>query len=150
MEDKVVHCELPKPRTMAHKFHIPLPPRQISSNGKAGGARRSAVTPSTVTPPSLTAQSLPATRYETCKNAQYQATALLSRMASNPTTPRRLTPASSPLSSPLSKPDEPGSYTSLRAGDKNEGDRKDLADHYFSIRVERSLYMFLLCGSFLT
>ncbi|OCK81275.1 hypothetical protein K432DRAFT_295881 [Lepidopterella palustris CBS 459.81] len=93
---------------MANRFYISLPPPTPSM--QKSGSRRPPLTPSTVSPPCISSQTSSASRRDSGCRSPTKATSLLAKVASHPSTPRRGTPASSPLPSP--SPKSPGEHHS--------------------------------------
>ncbi|KAF2841427.1 hypothetical protein M501DRAFT_909623, partial [Patellaria atrata CBS 101060] len=119
---------------MANQFYIPLPPQ--TPHGKQA-VRRPPVTPSTITPPSISRHnSSVAVRQVTGVKSPDQATALLAKVASHPTT-RRGTPVSSPLPSPTEQPTE--SHRTLQQ-EPSASDRLDVS-RYWTAHAQQDGYI---------
>ncbi|KAF2184687.1 hypothetical protein K469DRAFT_499519, partial [Zopfia rhizophila CBS 207.26] len=82
------------------KFYISLPTPGPAVQQQKSGSRRPPLTPSTVSSPCLSTHAPVATRRDSGSGSPTKASSLLAKVASNPVTPRRETPTSSPMPSP--------------------------------------------------
>ncbi|KAF2404559.1 hypothetical protein EJ06DRAFT_518941 [Trichodelitschia bisporula] len=78
------------------------PSQQPPKQRRPSVSRCLSLTPSTVTPPSVSTHNSCATKHEGTSSASARATALLAKVASGPTTPRRGSRPSTPVHSPSS------------------------------------------------
>jgi hypothetical protein len=94
---------------------IRLPTLQ-SQDGRQAHTRRAPLTPSTATPPSVSTQSSSATRRDSGCGDATKARAILSRVASSPSSPKRITPPSTPKPHPHSSTNEVQRHPAMVGG----------------------------------
>lgn len=89
--------------TMAGNNKYYYPQAQQPPSHHRSGSRRPPLTPSTVSSPCVSTHAPIASRRDSGSGSPTNASALLAKMASNPTTPRGETPRESPLPSPTTR-----------------------------------------------